>query len=61
MTPTEYGFDAQPWHAEILCSRHGEKPRSGKPHYHFFVDAKATGAGGEAGAGGAQGGAGGNG
>lgn len=44
---TEHGFDAQPWHAEILCGSPGKKPRPGKPHDHFFVDAKASGAGGD--------------
>jgi phosphate transport system permease protein len=44
---TEHGFDSPPWQAEILCGRAGTKPRPGKPHYHFFVDAKASGAGGD--------------
>ncbi|MBN2294832.1 MAG: phosphate ABC transporter permease PstA [Pirellulales bacterium] len=42
-----YGFDAQPWHAQILCANPGDKPRAGKPHYRFYVDAKSGGAGGD--------------
>ena len=44
---TEHGFDAHPWHTDIVCSRPGTKTRPGKPHDHFFVDAKGGGPGGD--------------
>jgi phosphate transport system permease protein len=41
------GSESPPWHLEIVCGQEGARPSRGKPHYHFYVDARAQGDAGD--------------